>query len=50
MTLKEYEQKLIIERGGKLSEDEEENGEINGNELTNGLNKNDWELKNEYYF
>nr|CAD2130204.1 unnamed protein product [Meloidogyne enterolobii] len=28
MTLKEYEQKLIIERGGKLSEDEEENGEI----------------------
>ncbi|CAK5050027.1 unnamed protein product [Meloidogyne enterolobii] len=52
MTLKEYEQKLIIERGGKLSEDEEEeeeeNGEIYKDELTNGLNKNDWELKNEF--
>uniref|UniRef100_A0A915NXY7 Protein KRI1 homolog n=1 Tax=Meloidogyne floridensis TaxID=298350 RepID=A0A915NXY7_9BILA len=51
MTLKEYEQKLIIERGGKLSEDEEEeekNGEICNEELTNGLNKNDWELKNEF--
>nr|CAD2172272.1 unnamed protein product [Meloidogyne enterolobii] len=51
MTLKEYEQKLIIERGGKLSEDEEEeeeNGEIYKEELTNGLNKNDWELKNEF--
>nr|CAD2189741.1 unnamed protein product [Meloidogyne enterolobii] len=51
MTLKEYEQKLIIERGGKLSEDEEEeeeNGEVYKEELTNGLNKNDWELKNEF--